>query len=111
MSKSAIKLFDALMPIDNDIYAKWHNAPFHADRLKDHDEGRMREMYADAVIRFRAAGIRPSDVSQGLLNMLENENYHQLYAMLEIYSGRKTLDDDIREWLTFLKKIHQYYHR
>ena len=83
-ARPATKMFDTLANIEQELENELGecNAPYRSEERKAY------------MVKFFTTAIEKKDITQRLLDMLENENYHRMYAVCEIWTDRSTIEHE-----------------
>lgn len=92
-ARPATKMFDTLANIEQELENELGecNAPYYSKERKSY----MVKFFTTAIEKLNAhPKIEKKDITQRLLDMLENENYHHMYAVCEIWTDRSTIEHE-----------------
>lgn len=92
-ARPATKMFDTLANIEQELENELGecNAPYRSEERKSY----MVKFFTAAIEKLNAhPKIEKKDITQRLLDMLENENYHRMYAVCEIWTDKSTIEHE-----------------
>ena len=95
-ARPAKKVFDILASMESIIWDEIGecNAPYKSQESIVHN----KRFFTKAIEKMNESTLEPKDITPKLLDMLENENYHRMYAVCEIWTNRSTIDKEVNRF-------------